>query len=129
VRSPMRPAVMRAAIPVVFISSAGITPRIVVPSTCSPWASIACSSTYGAAAVTPGSRSAAACAARQSGSVPSSPISVACAVTDSMRVRSSRSKPFITESTTISTAMPSVRPRTELSETNDTNPRRCVERR
>ncbi len=48
--------------------------------------------------------------ARQSASVPSRPVSVACAVTLRMRVRSSRSKPFMTDSTTISTATPSIRP-------------------
>ena len=47
---------------------------------------------------------------RQSASVPSRPESVACAVTLRMRVRSSRSKPFMTDSTTISIATPSVSP-------------------
>src|SRR4029453_4990945 len=57
------------------------------------------------------------------------PISIACDVTLRMRVRSSRSKPFITDSTTTSVATPSVSPITEISATNETNPRRCVERR
>ena len=41
---------------------------------------------------------------------PQAPMSVACAVTLRMRVRSSRSKPFMTDSTTISTATPSTSP-------------------
>jgi hypothetical protein len=46
-----------------------------------------------------------------------------------MRERSSRSKPFITDSTTIRTATPSARPSTEIAATKDTKPRRWVERR
>jgi hypothetical protein len=46
-----------------------------------------------------------------------------------MRVRSSRSKPFMTDSTTISTATPSARPSIDTIVMNDRNPRRCVERR
>ena len=69
------------------------------------------------------------CAARQSLSVPSRPMSVACEVTARMRLRSSRSKPFMTESTTISTATPSARPSIDTTEMNDRKPRRCVERR
>ena len=61
--------------------------------------------------------------------MPFSPTMVACEVTASMRVRSSRSKPFITDSTTISVATPSVSPHTDISATNETKPRRCVERR
>src|SRR4051812_18458376 len=57
------------------------------------------------------------------------PISMACEVTLRMRVRNSRSKPFITDSTTTSVATPSVRPMMEISATNETKPRRCVERR
>ena len=54
---------------------------------------------------------------------------VACAVTARMRVRSSRSKPFMTDSTTMSVATPSIRPHTDISATNETKPRRWVERR
>jgi hypothetical protein len=54
---------------------------------------------------------------------------VACAVTARIRLRSSRSKPFMTDSTTIRVATPSVSPHTDMSATNDTKPRRCVERR
>jgi hypothetical protein len=57
------------------------------------------------------------------------PVSVACEVTARMRVRSSRSKPFMTDSTAMRVATPSVSPHTDMSATNDTNPRRCVERR
>jgi hypothetical protein len=54
---------------------------------------------------------------------------VACEVTARIRLRSSRSKPFMTDSTTMRVATPSVSPHTDMSATNDTKPRRCVERR
>ena len=54
---------------------------------------------------------------------------VACEVTVRMRLRSSRSKPFMTDSTTMRVATPSARPHTDISATNETKPRRCVERR
>ncbi len=57
------------------------------------------------------------------------PLMVACEVTERMRVRSSRSKPFMTESTTMRVATPSVSPHTDMSATKDTKPRRWVERR
>ena len=104
-------------------------PRTALPSTRAPFATIACDSTKGTAWVTPGIASARRCAARQSGNAPSSPVSVACEVTASMRERSSRSNPFITESTTMSTATPSIRPSAEIAATKDTKPRRCAERR
>jgi len=84
---------------------------------------------YGTAACTPGWRRTASATARQSGSVPLSPAMVACEVTARMRLRSSRSKPFMTDSTTISVATPSISPHTDISATNDTKPRRWVERR
>ena len=46
-----------------------------------------------------------------------------------MRLRSSRSKPFMTDSTTIRVATPSISPHTDISATKDTKPRRWVERR
>jgi len=54
---------------------------------------------------------------------------VACEVTLNIRLRNSRSKPFMTDRTTISVATPSANPSTDIRATNDTNPRRCVERR
>ena len=54
---------------------------------------------------------------------------VACEVTASMRLRSSRSKPLSTDSTTMSTATPSASPITDIDATKDTKPLRCVERR
>jgi hypothetical protein len=60
---------------------------------------------------------------------PSSPVMVAWEVTASMRLRSSRSKPLITDITTMSTATPSARPATDMKATKDTRPLRCAERR
>src|SRR5690242_7896691 len=57
------------------------------------------------------------------------PISIACEVTLRMRVRSSRSKPFITDNATTRVATPRARPSTEMSATTETRPRRCDERR
>ena len=128
-RSSSRAPERRWPRPVAFASSAGSMPRTAVPSTRWPRASIACDSMKGTACRTPGCRSASVRAARQSAIDPSRPVSVACEVTDSMRERSSRSKPFITDSTTTSTATPSASPTTEIAATNDTKPRRCAERR
>src|SRR3954468_3090412 len=57
------------------------------------------------------------------------PLNVPCDVTDSIRLRSSRSNPFMTDRTVISVATPSISPSTDIRATNETNPRRCVERR
>ena len=105
-----------------------------MPRTCTP-ASFAAADTmardsmYGTAARTPGVDSATSRARRQSGSGPSRPMSVACDVTDRMRERSSRSKPFITDNTTTSTATPRARPSTLMTVMKERNPRRCPERR
>ena len=129
VRSERSPAVSRCASPLVVRSSDGSTPRTRAPIMCRPYANSAWLSTYGAAATTPLAPRTRCCRACQSLSLPSRPAMVACEVTASMRVRSSRSKPFITESTTISVATPSIRPHTDMSATKETKPRRCVERR
>ena len=83
----------------------------------------------GTTAFTPGSCAAVACLERQSGMTPSTPVMVACEVTASMRLRSSRSKPLSTDSTTMSTATPSASPSTDIDATKDTKPLRCAERR
>jgi hypothetical protein len=63
------------------------------------------------------------------GFAPIRDLTVACEVTASMRVRSSRSNPFSTDITTMSTATPSARPITDIEATNETKPLRCAERR
>jgi hypothetical protein len=83
----------------------------------------------GTTAFTPGSCAAVACFERQSGMTPSTPVMVACEVTVSMRLRSSRSKPLSTDSTTMSTATPSASPSTDMEATKETKPLRCAERR
>ena len=57
--------------------------------------------------------------AGQSASPRRTPLSVACEVMLRMRLRSSRSNPFITDSTTISTATPIATPTIDISEMND----------
>src|SRR5256885_2067670 len=57
------------------------------------------------------------------------PLNVPCDVTDSIRLRSSRSNPFMTDRTVMSVATPSISPSTDIRATNETNPRRWVERR
>ena len=54
---------------------------------------------------------------------PSSPEIVACAVRLKMRVRSTSSKPFITDRTTISTATPSASPNMAMPAIKDREPR------
>ena len=102
---------------------------MVVPAVCAPCISSAWASIYGAAATTPGSFSAWAWSWRQSVRLPFSPVSVACEVTLRIRVLSSRSNPFMTDSTTISTATPTASPSAETTEMNDRKPRPRVERR
>ncbi len=79
-----------------------------------------CPVTKGAAAITRGSARATfavACQSLRSGM----PRISTCEATDRMRVRSSRWKPFITESTTISAATPSAMPAIEMSAMNEMN--------
>jgi hypothetical protein len=76
----------------------------------------------GTAASTAGSCMAFARAAGQSAKSPCSPVIVACAVTLRIRLRNSRSKPFMTDNTTMSTATPSMRPSTDMIATNEMNP-------
>ncbi len=71
---------------------------------------------YGAAAVTSGCSAIAAAVSSQSGSPEPNALIVAWDVRLRMRVRSSRSKPFITDSTTISTATPIATPAMEMAE-------------
>ena len=55
----------------------------------------------------------------QSRSFPSTPLNWTWEATPRMRVRISRWNPFITDSTVISTVMPSATPSTETSEMNE----------
>ena len=64
----------------------------------------------------------------QSASPSPNAVIVACEERLRIRVRSSRSKPFMTESTTISTATPMATPTIEISEMNDRK-RLPIERR
>ncbi len=128
-RSSSRPAFRWPAKPVALRSSSGSTPRIEAPTVFTPCASNPCASTKGTAAWTPGCLRALRWTAGQSVSVSSRPVNVAWEVTLRMRVRSSLSNPFMTERTTSSVATPSISPSTDISATNETNPRRCVERR
>ena len=61
----------------------------------------------------------------QSASVLSAPEIWTCDATLRMRVRTSRWKPFITDSTVISTVMPSAMPTTDTSEMNEMKRLRC----
>ena len=101
-------------------SRAGSTPRTSTPRLAPPAVSIACPSTYGAAACTRGLASAACATAGQFASSGMPRISM-CDATARMRLRSSCWKPFITDSTTISAATPSAMPAIEISEMNEMN--------
>ena len=98
----------------------GSMPRTSAPRLASDAVSIACPSTYGAAAFTRGSVCAIAAIAGQSVSCGTPRISM-CDATDRMRLRSSSWNPFITDSTTISAATPSAMPAIEISEMNEMN--------
>ena len=97
------------------------------PSLRSPISS-ASPSTYGATASTAGFASARSRSAGQSCRPAPNVVTVACEVMLRMRSRSSRSKPFMTDSTTISTATPIATPTIDISEMNDRK-RLPVERR
>ena len=84
--------------------------------------------TKGATASTPGWVEVRCRTSRQSGRPAPNAVSVACDVMLRMRVRSSRSKPFMTDSTTISVATPIATPTIEIAEMKDRN-RLPVERR
>ncbi len=75
-----------------------------------------CACTNGAAATTRGCREASSAAACQFCSVPLGPVITRCEATPRMRSRTSVWKPFITDSTTISTATPSAMPTMEMAE-------------
>jgi hypothetical protein len=85
-------------------------------------------STYGATPTTPGCCAARPRTLRHSGNPAENAVSVACDVMLRIRVRSSRSNPFMTDSTTISTATPIATPVIDIIEMNDKN-RLPVERR
>ena len=116
--------------PVAVRSSAGSTPRTVAPAMCVPLPSIAWLSTYGTAARTPGWRAVRCCSARQSRQRSRQPADGG--------VRGDRENPAA------QLALEAVHDRqhhdqrgdtrasarmTDISATNDTKPRRCVERR
>ena len=86
----------------------------------SPAISMACICTNGAAPVTPGVRSAMATTSGHSCMAPAPKI-VACGTIARMRTRISRSKPFITASTSISSATPIARPAADTRDRKDTS--------
>jgi hypothetical protein len=101
-----------------FGSSCGSTPRTIAPPTRSP-CSIASRSMNGAAPSTCALASAFLCAPAQSCMLPSMLLIVACDTMPRMRVRSSLSKPFMTEITTISAMTPTAIPAIDTSEMNE----------
>ncbi len=123
VRSLIRPLDKCGAKSTTRRSASGSTPRTSTPDDLSPWISMPCSSIYGAAPTTPGKRSSFSRSGRQFVIRPSSPEIVACAVRLKIRVRNTSSKPFITDSTTISTATPSARPSIAMPAISDREPR------
>ncbi len=110
-------------------SASGSIPRSKIPEALPPRVTMPCSSMYGAAATIPGNPSSLAICRRQSERRPSRPEIVACAVRLRIRVRNSSSKPFITDSTTISTATPSASPIIAIPAIKETTPRRGEARR
>ena len=102
-------------------SAAGSTPRIRTPRTLSPRVSSAWALTYGAAPTTSGFLRAASATPFQSASAPSIANTSTCETTDSMRSRTCETKPFITDSTTISAITPSAMPSIEMPEMNEMN--------
>jgi hypothetical protein len=118
-RSASVPLVMWAPISDTLASSSGSTPRITVPEISPPTFTSASPSMYGAVPATSGFWLANAATSRQSGRPSVLPEIVACEAMPRMRVRSSLSKPFITDSTTISVATPSPMPSIEANEMNE----------
>ena len=100
-------------------SREGETPRISTPRTCPAWVSIPCDSTNGATPTTSGWASAVPASDSQSSSARSNPEIVACEATPSIRSRSSRSKPFITEITVIRAVTPRAIPIVEVRLMNE----------
>jgi hypothetical protein len=130
-RAASAPLVMRSPRAETCRSYIGSAPRTVAafdcPSATSPMSS-ASPSTKGAAAATRGLASACCRNACQFGRPAPNAVTVACDVMLRMRSRSSFSKPFITESTTMSTATPMATPTIDMTEMNDRK-RFPVERR
>ena len=104
--APRTSRAILSAIAVTLRSSSGNTPVTIAPLSCAAPISNAWSSMNGAAPSTSGSRAIRAAASCQSPSREPNALMVACEVRLRMRSRTSRSKPFITDSTTISTATP-----------------------
>ncbi len=98
-------------------SSSGSTPVTIAPLLLLPLASSsACSSMNGAAASTDGLSRTRAAVSCQSPRRRLSALMLACEARLRMRTRTSRSKPFITESTTMRTATPIAMPAIEIVE-------------
>ncbi len=74
----------------------------------------------GAAPAVPGTERAVWATLRQSRSTSGGPSSVACAVSATSRLRSSPSKPFITEMMVISAATPTQTPSMDTQDMNET---------
>ena len=120
---------MLAARGVTAASSAGTMPRTMAPRMSSPRAIRAWAGTNGAAPMTAGFFLAWAASARQSARAPPwASYSSTWATTESMRSRTSFWKPFITESTMMSAATPSVIPSTDTPEMKEMKPLRRAER-
>ena len=100
-------------------SSAGSRPRSIVPDSAPLMRSMASPCTYGASASISGFFAARAATSRQPGSPPSNAEMVACEAMPRMRARNSRSKPFITDSTTISAITPMAMPSIDTIEMNE----------
>ena len=114
-----------AASGVTVASSAGEMPRMTAPRMVSPRAISACTAMKGAAPATCGSRRACSAVARQSASAsPRASNTSMCAITLSMRSRTSFWKPFITDSTMISAATPSAMPSIDTPEMKEMKPLR-----
>ena len=94
-----------------------------MPRMSSPRAISACEATNGAAPITCGLRRASLAVWRQSASAPPpASLTSTCAITESMRSRTSFWKPFITDSTMISAATPRAMPSIETPEMNEMKP-------
>jgi len=119
--APKEPVTTLSAMAVTLRSSSGNTPVTTAPLVLlPPPISSAWSSMKGAAPSTCGfvrTRAAALC---QSCSRKLAAVMLACEVRLRMRSRTSRSKPFITDSTTISTATPIASPAIEIVEMKET---------
>jgi hypothetical protein len=109
-------------------SSPGRMPRIKAPRTAAPLVSKPCAATNGATATTCSWRDACAATVLHPASVPPGPVNCTCDATPRIRVRISRWKPFITDSTVMSAVMPRAMPMIEKAEMTEMKRVRCLAR-